>query len=64
MQLSNNNSTSITKLEEKKRKEEKVANALRWPLSDQIGTLSRKGVSVIGSSTGSLTGSWTESLAR
>ncbi len=64
LQLSDDDSTSITKLEEKKRKEEKVANASRWPLSDQMGTLSGKGVSVMGSSTGSSTGSWTESLAR
>ncbi len=64
LQLSSNNSTSITKLEEKERKEEKVANALHWSLSDQIGALSGKGVSVIGLSTGLSTGSSTESLAR
>ncbi len=60
LQLSGDDSTSITKLEEKERKEEKVANASRWSLSDQMGTLSGKGVSVMGSSTGSST----ESLAR
>ena len=43
MQLSDDDSTSITKLEERIRKEEKMANASRWFLSAQRETVDEKG---------------------
>jgi len=42
MQLSDDDSTSITKLEERKGKSGKMAIASRWPFSDQMEVLSEK----------------------
>ena len=43
LQLSDDDSTSITELKERKRKEEKMANASRWFLSAQMATMDEKG---------------------
>ena len=40
---SDDDSTSITKLEERKRKEEKMANTSYWFLSAQTGAIDEKG---------------------
>ena len=43
LQLSGDDSTSITKLEGRKGKEEKMTNASRWSLSVQTETMDEKG---------------------
>jgi hypothetical protein len=43
LQLSDDDSTSITKLEERKRKQEKMANTSCWFLSAQTGAIDEKG---------------------
>ena len=43
LQLSDDDSTRITKLEERKRKEEKMANTSCWFLSGQMGAIDEKG---------------------
>jgi len=43
LQLSDDDSTSITKLGERKRKEEKIANSSRWLLFAQTGAMMKRG---------------------
>ncbi len=43
LQLSDDDSTSIAKLGERKRKEENIANTSRWFLSAQTGAMAEKG---------------------
>jgi len=43
LQLSDDDSTSITKLGGRKRKEEKIANSSRWLLSAQTGAIMKRG---------------------